>query len=53
MKKESKIAISTLAKKATRIKINKNLDSIEDTAFFKKKMRKGKKMLSAAGLPKL
>ncbi len=41
-----------MAKQSLKIKINKKLDSIEDAPFFKKKMEKGAKMLSVAGLPK-
>ena len=33
------------------IQINKALDSVEDTLFFKKKMEKGAKILAVAGLP--
>lgn len=40
-----------LVKKAGEIKINKKLDSVSDTNFFKKKMEKGEKMLAIAGLP--
>ena len=53
MKKEKKISSLTgLAKQASRIKINTKLNSVEDAPFFKKKMEKGAKMLSIAGLPK-
>jgi hypothetical protein len=38
-------------KKRPKITINKRLDSIEDSAFFKKKMEKGAKMLAIAGPP--
>lgn len=53
MKKEPKIKLSQLTKQASKIKISKKLDVIEDTPFFKKKMEKGAKMLSLAGLPKV
>lgn len=52
MKKEGKISLSGLAKQASKIKVSKKLNSIEDAPFFKKKMAKGAKMLSVAGLPK-
>jgi hypothetical protein len=52
MKKVGKTTLSQLARQASKIKISKKLDSIEDAAFFKKKMEKGVKMLSLAGLPK-
>lgn len=53
MKKVAKIKLSQLAKQAAKIKVSKKLKSIEDTPFFKKKMEKGEKMLSTAGLPKI
>lgn len=53
MKKEKKIKLSELAKQASKIKISKKLDSLEDAPFFKKKMEKGSKMLAIAGLPKI
>lgn len=52
MKKQGKTTMAGLAKQATKIKISKRLDDMEDTPFFKKKMEKGTKMLSVAGLPK-
>jgi hypothetical protein len=42
-----------MIKKPSKIKISKKLDSMEDAPFFKKKMAKGAKILSVAGLPKL
>lgn len=53
MKKIAKLSITHLAKRAAKIKTSKRLDSIEDAPFFKKKMEKGAKMLSVAGLPKV
>ena len=53
MKKVTKLSITHLAKRAAKIKTTKKLDSIEDAPFFKKKMEKGAKMLSVAGLPKV
>jgi hypothetical protein len=47
-----KTTLSQLARQASKIKISKKLDSLEDAPFFKKKMEKGAKMLSLAGLPK-
>jgi hypothetical protein len=41
-----------IKKQASKIKVNHKLDSIVDTPFFKKKMEKGRKMLTAPGLPK-
>ena len=53
MKKNTKIStLSNLAKQAAKIKVNKKLDTVADTNFFKKKMEKGAKTLSIAGLPK-
>jgi len=51
-KKAKKNALLNLAKQASKIKTNKKLDSLEDATFFKKKMEKGVKILSVAGLPK-
>jgi len=39
-------------RQVSKIKINTKLNSVEDAPFFKKKMAKGTKMLSIAGLPK-
>jgi len=44
--------VSALTKQVSKIKINTKLNSIEDASFFKKKMAKGAKMISIAGLPK-
>ncbi len=53
MKKSTAIApLAELAKQASKIKINKKLNTVADAPFFKKKMEKGRKMLSVAGLPK-
>jgi hypothetical protein len=52
MKKVGKKTLSQLARQASKIKISKKLDSLEDAPFFKRKMEKGVKMLSLAGLPK-
>jgi hypothetical protein len=52
MKSNSSNSIVELKKQASKIKINQRLDSIVDTPFFKKKMEKGRKMLTAPGLPK-
>jgi hypothetical protein len=52
MKKQTTKSVSDLAKQAAKIKVSKRLDTLEDTAFFKKKMEKGEKMLSIAGVPK-
>ena len=52
MKKEEQRALRELAKQAAKIKINKRLDTLEDAPFFKKKMEKGEKILSIAGVPK-
>jgi hypothetical protein len=52
MKKMKDKKTSKLSKQASKIKINKKLDSIEDAPFFKKKMEKGTRMLSIAGTPK-
>ena len=52
MKKAKHTRLSSLAKQASKIKINKKLDGLEDAPFFKKKMEKGAKMLAIAGLPK-
>lgn len=41
-----------LKKQASKIKINHKLDSVVDTPFFKKKMEKGRKMLSVPSVPK-
>ena len=52
MRKDKEILdFAKLVKKASKIKINKKLDSVSDTNFFKKKMQKGEKMLAIAGLP--
>jgi len=42
---------SPLARQASKIKVNKKLDNLEDAPFFKKKMAKANKMLAIAGLP--
>ena len=52
MTRITKQGLKLVIKKRSKIKISKKLDSIEDAPFFKKKMAKGAKMLSA-GLPKL
>jgi hypothetical protein len=52
MKANNSNTLLELKKQASKIKINQRLDSIVDTPFFKKKMEKGRKMLSAPGLPK-
>jgi hypothetical protein len=53
MKKTKKTSpVSEFKKQVSKIKINTKLNSVEDTPFFKKKMAKGIKMLSVAGLPK-
>ena len=52
MKQAAKLMVKQIAKKAAKIKTSKRLDSIDDTSFFKKKIEKGTKMLSVAGLPK-
>jgi hypothetical protein len=52
MKKATKISpLTELAKQASKIKINKKLNTVADAPFFKKKMGKGIKMLAIAGLP--
>lgn len=53
MNKGRKIKLSELAKQASKIKISKKLDCLEDAPFFKKKMEKGSKILATAGLPKI
>jgi hypothetical protein len=50
MKKEGKTTL--LSRQATKIKVRKGPHNVEDAAFFKKKMKKGAKMLAVAGLPK-
>ena len=40
-----------LAKQASKIKVNKKLDNLEDAPFFKKKMAKANKILAISGLP--
>ena len=50
--KNSKHPISRLGLQVSKVKINTNLNSVDETPFFKKKMEKGAKMLSIAGLPK-
>lgn len=52
MNKEEGKALHELGKQAAKIKINKRLDNLEDAPFFKKKMEKGEKILSTAGIPK-
>ena len=53
MKKAKKLSPSSeLAKQVSKIKINTKLNNVEDAPFFKKKMAKGTRMLSVAGLPK-
>lgn len=53
MKKvKNKLSQTGLEEQASKIKINTKLNSIEDASFFKKKMEKGAKILSIAGLPK-
>jgi hypothetical protein len=52
MKKVKKISSSRLTKKTAKIKTNQKPGSIEDASFFKRKMQKGARMLSIAGLPK-
>jgi hypothetical protein len=53
MKKQNNISTLTqLAKQAAKIKISDKLNTVADTAFFKKKMDKGAKTLAVAGLPK-
>jgi hypothetical protein len=52
MKKATTISpLKELAKQASKIKINKKLNTVADAPFFKKKMEKGRKMLAIAGLP--
>jgi hypothetical protein len=52
-KKQNNISTLTqLAKQAAKIKISDKLNTVADTAFFKKKMEKGAKTLAVAGLPK-
>ena len=43
---------SSLAKQASKIKVNKKLNTLDETSFFKKKMAKANKILALAGLPK-
>lgn len=50
--KKNKHPFSKLALQVSKVTINTNLNSVEDTSFFKKKMEKGAKILSIAGLPK-
>ena len=50
--KKQILSLSQLAKEAGKIKIDKKLNTIEETAFFKKKMEKGAKTLAIAGVPK-
>ena len=56
MKKATKIATkSGLLKQTAKVKISRKPGSpirMEDAPFFKKKMEKGEKILSIAGLPK-
>jgi stalled ribosome alternative rescue factor ArfA len=52
MKAILKFSLAELKRQASKIKINNKLDSIVDTPFFKKKMERGRKMLTAPGLPK-
>jgi len=55
MKQATTTKKTKLLKKAYKIKINPDLDNtigIEEAAFLKKKMAKGKKILAIAGLPK-
>ena len=55
MKKAAKLNLSQLAKKAAKIKINKNLDDSigKNSPFVKKKMEKAARMLAVAGVPKI
>ncbi|WP_156522616.1 hypothetical protein [Arachidicoccus ginsenosidimutans] len=48
---EKKIKKQEPVKQVLKIKVNKKLDNIEDAPFFKKKMAKANKILSAAKLP--
>lgn len=41
------------SKKRPKIVINKKLDRLDDSPLFNKKMKKGAKMFSIAGLPKV
>ena len=43
---------SPLAAQASKIKVNKKLDGLEDAPFFKKKMAKANRILSIAVLPR-
>jgi hypothetical protein len=52
MKKPSKSILSPLAKRGKAARVSPRLNNIEDAAFFKKKMAKGRKMLAKAGVPK-
>jgi hypothetical protein len=58
MKKEKNKSLSLQAKKAAVIRVNKKLNgeaisaAFQKASFFKKKMERGAKMISIAGLPK-
>jgi hypothetical protein len=43
---------SSLARQASKIKVNKKLNTLEDAPFFKKKMARANKILAVAGLPR-
>ena len=53
MKQLAKQSPKAHAKSFSKTRPNKAPINIEDTTFFKKKMAKGEKMLSLAGLPKI
>jgi hypothetical protein len=58
MKKEKNKNLSLPAKQAADIRVNKKLNgeaisaAFQKASFFKKKMERGAKMISVAGLPK-
>ena len=52
MKETKKISSLSFGKQIAKVKISRELGSVADTAFFKKKIEKGAKTLAIAGLPK-
>jgi len=51
MIKTKKLSPLPLTQQAAKIKISNKLHTAADTVFFKKKMEKGVKTLSIAGIP--
>ena len=49
---KKKLTMKEIAKKSSKIKVNKNLNSIDDDSpFLKEKMNKAMKIIATVGLP--